>query len=158
MLSALGTLKKKLVGFGLATKISDHSRSKSISTCLCVCAMCICAFVMYNVYCVCMYVFLWACVCVCDCKIKESTYCQTRRVNPDILGAVYQPKVVEVLQSLKKITKCYKVSLQFQNRAHLDFTWVVGVKVWRHIQLLVLHYNFYTMLPNLQTNRVEDVY
>ena len=34
--------------------------------------------------------------------------------------------------------------------AHLDFTWVEGVKVWRHIQLLVLHYNFYTMLTHLK--------
>ena len=39
--------------------------------------------------------------------------------------------------------------------AHLDFTWVEGVKVWRHIQLLVLHYNFYTMLTHLKKKKVH---
>ena len=39
--------------------------------------------------------------------------------------------------------------------ANLDFTWVEGVKVRRHIQLLILHYNFYTMLPHLKKKKVH---
>ena len=33
---------------------------------------------------------------------------------------------------------------------YLDFTWVVGVKVWCYVELLVLDYDFYTMLTNLK--------
>ena len=64
----------------------------------------------------------------------------------------FQPRDIRVL--IKKYfwisQKHVATNTERWKEAHLDFTWVEGVKVWRHIQLLVLHYNFYTMLPHLK--------